>query len=86
MHFQAVGPECTAHILTRSVIVPHDPPFVRCPSSKALPEGDASAIEPVGDSLDAEAAALLADIEAFAKEDALFWKPAPLLQKLVAPE
>jgi len=27
---------------------------------------------------------VLADIEAFAKEDALFWKPAPLLQKLVA--
>ncbi len=27
---------------------------------------------------------LLADIEAFAKEDPLFWKPAPLLQKLVA--
>ena len=51
--------------LTRSVIVPHDPPFVRRPSSKALPEGDASAIEPVGDSLDAEAAALLADIDAF---------------------
>ena len=45
--------------------MPHDPPFVRCPSSKALPEGDASAIEPVGDSLDAEAAALLADIDAF---------------------
>ncbi|MFN3733022.1 MULTISPECIES: 3-hydroxyacyl-CoA dehydrogenase NAD-binding domain-containing protein [Comamonas] len=29
-------------------------------------------------------AKVLADIEAFAKEDALFWKPAPLLQKLVA--
>ena len=28
--------------------------------------------------------ALLADIEAFAQEDALFWKPAPLLQKLVS--
>ena len=27
---------------------------------------------------------VLADIEAFAREDALFWKPAPLLQKLVA--
>ena len=27
---------------------------------------------------------VLADIEAFAKEDALFWTPAPLLQKLVA--
>ncbi|PIG07902.1 3-hydroxyacyl-CoA dehydrogenase NAD-binding domain-containing protein [Comamonas sp. 26] len=27
---------------------------------------------------------VLADIEVFAKEDALFWKPAPLLQKLVA--
>ena len=27
---------------------------------------------------------VLADIEAFAKEDALFWQPAPLLQKLVA--
>jgi 3-hydroxyacyl-CoA dehydrogenase len=27
---------------------------------------------------------VLADIEAFAKEDALFWKPAPLLEKLVA--
>ena len=27
---------------------------------------------------------VLADIEAFAQEDALFWKPAPLLQKLVA--
>ncbi|MDL5038985.1 3-hydroxyacyl-CoA dehydrogenase NAD-binding domain-containing protein [Comamonas sp. Y6] len=27
---------------------------------------------------------VLADIEAFAKEDALFWKPAPLLQQLVA--
>ena len=27
---------------------------------------------------------VLADIEAFAKEDPLFWKPAPLLQKLVA--
>ena len=27
---------------------------------------------------------VLADIEEFAKEDALFWKPAPLLQKLVA--
>ena len=27
---------------------------------------------------------VLADIEAFAKEDALFWKPASLLQKLVA--
>ena len=29
-------------------------------------------------------AKVLADIEAFAKEDALFWKPAPLLQQLVA--
>ena len=28
--------------------------------------------------------ALLADIEAFAQEDALFWKPAPLLQRLVS--
>ncbi len=27
---------------------------------------------------------LLADIEAFAKEDPLFWKPSPLLEKLVA--
>ncbi len=27
---------------------------------------------------------VLADIEAFAKEDALFWQPAPLLQRLVA--
>jgi 3-hydroxyacyl-CoA dehydrogenase len=27
---------------------------------------------------------LLADIEAFAKEDPLFWKPSPLLVKLVA--
>ena len=27
---------------------------------------------------------VLADIEAFAKEDALFWQPAPLLKKLVA--
>lgn len=27
---------------------------------------------------------VLADIEAFAKEDPLFWKPAPLLEKLVA--
>ncbi len=27
---------------------------------------------------------LLADIEAFAKEDPLFWKPSPLLKKLVA--
>ncbi|QHJ00471.1 3-hydroxyacyl-CoA dehydrogenase [Xylophilus rhododendri] len=27
---------------------------------------------------------ILADIQEFAKEDALFWKPAPLLQKLVA--
>lgn len=27
---------------------------------------------------------VLADIQEFAKEDALFWKPAPLLQKLVA--
>ncbi len=27
---------------------------------------------------------VLADIEAFAQEDPLFWKPAPLLQKLVA--
>ena len=26
---------------------------------------------------------LLADIEEFAKEDALFWKPSPLLVKLV---
>ena len=26
---------------------------------------------------------LLADIEAFAKEDALFWQPSPLLVKLV---
>ncbi len=27
---------------------------------------------------------VLADIQAFAKEDPLFWKPAPLLEKLVA--
>ena len=27
---------------------------------------------------------VLADIREFAKEDALFWKPAPLLEKLVA--
>lgn len=65
MHLQAVGSDCTAHTLARPVTVPHDPPFVRRPSSKALPEGAASAAEPVGDSLDAEAAALLADIEAF---------------------
>jgi len=27
---------------------------------------------------------ILADIEAFAKEDPLFWKPSPLLVELVA--
>ena len=27
---------------------------------------------------------VLADIAAFAKEDTLFWKPSPLLEKLVA--
>ena len=27
---------------------------------------------------------VLADIQAFAKEDPLFWKPAPLLEQLVA--
>lgn len=45
--------------------MPQDPPSVRRPSSKVLPEGAAPADEPLGDSLDVEAAALLADIEAF---------------------
>jgi len=46
--------------------VPQDPPLVRRLSSPSRPEGNsASAGERVSDPLDAEAAALLADIEAF---------------------
>ena len=46
--------------------MPQDPPFVRRLPSQVRPEGSvASAGERVGDPLDADAAALLADIEAF---------------------